>query len=534
MKIFSALKTYMEPKSKPSSTVPNKIASGDTLTGRVLKVKADGLALFDFNGTKAWSEVSFPIKEGAQIEVTVIENQPRLRLKWAGPTPMAPPQTGKATHFSDFPAENVVRKLQWELGKILGTEGWTFKKTTLPRKIATGIEQLSSHFQQLNLGKNISELSSRVRSYMEDSGIFFEKKIEREIQTLYRSHGEIPTRHLHQATEIRDIIKHDLKPCLLILKHFIDENERKPSKDDTDHLRHLKPLINQMLKNIGFEQRKSASLQQERNVNPRMVYTDPRKEISVTFSRTEKLLPTITELTPKLHHFLKTEGPDMDVKIQHSFIKVIDLFEIISSRESSGDPPIHETTLSHILKEDLPQHLKRLADFFRLQAASNSLDATTLEDIKKSLSHVRTEIDNWQAAGDGTKKAQGPETGQVISFTLPLPEETGKGRLKVFYSKKTKRGADEGFKMSLLLEMQNTGSVRTDFFLLNRQLKITFYLCDHKIEEVILAHADSIKDALAEHFSNVLLNVVVSEEKLKDFDIEHLSSESTSLIDLRV
>ena len=231
MKIFSTLKSYMEPKSKPSSTVPNKIASGDTLTGRVLKVKANGLALFDFNGTKAWSEVSFPIKEGAQIEVTVIENQPRLKLKWVNPTPMVPPQTGKAKHFSDFPAENTVRKLQLEVGKILGIEGWTLKKTTLPRKISTAIEQLSSHFQQLNFGKNISELSSRLRSYMENSGIFFEKKIENEIQNLYRSHGEIPTRHLHQNPEIRNIIKSDLKPCLLILKHFIHENEQKPQKN---------------------------------------------------------------------------------------------------------------------------------------------------------------------------------------------------------------------------------------------------------------------------------------------------------------
>ena len=525
----------MEPKSKPSPTVPSKIASGDTLTGRVLKVKADGLALFDFDGTRAWSKVPFPIKEGSQIKVTVIEHQPRLKLKWVDPTPLVPPQTGKATHFSDFPTENTVRKLQLELGRVLGNEEWTLKKTTLPLKIATGLEQLASHFQQLNLGKSISELSYRLRSYMENSGIFFEKKIENEIQNLYRSHGEIPTRHLHQNPEIRDIIKSDLKPCLLILKHFIHENELKPPKGGTDHLRHLKPLINQMLKDIGFEQNKTAAPPQERDFNPKMVYTDPRKESNGAFIKADKLLPTITRLAPKLHHFLKTEGPNMDAKIEHSFSKVIELFEIISSKESLTDPLIHETRIPQILKEEMPQHLKRLAEFFRLQAADSSfLEAKALEDIKKSLSHVRTEIDNWQAAGDGTKKALAPDAGQVISFTLPFAEETGKGRLKVFYSKKRKRGTDEGFRMSLLLEMQNTGPVRTDFFLLNRQLKITFYLRDHNIEEVVLAHADSVKDALAGHFKNVMLNVVVSEEKVESFDIEHLSTESTSLIDLRI
>ena len=649
----------MEPKSKPSSTVPNRIASGDTLTGRVLKVKANGLALFDFNGIKAWSQVSFPIKEGAQITVTVIENQPRLKLKWVDPTPMAPPQTGKTTHFSDFPAENTVRKLQLELGKILGPEGLAFKKTAPPQKIAARIDQLSSHFQQLNLAKSISELSSRLRSYMENSGIFFEKKIENEIQNLYRSHGEVSTRHLHQHPEIRDIIRSDLKPGLLILKHFIHENEQKPQNDRLDHLRNLKPLINGMLKNIGFEQTKSALLPQARDVNnPKMVYTDPRKGHDGAPVKTGELFPTISRLTPKLHHFFKTEGVNMDEKIHHSFLKMINLFEFISSKERSPHPLASETTPSPVFAEEMPQHLKRVAEFFKHQATAGDLwdakeleevkkslshvraetvltgprkendstlseagkllptikrltprlhqvvrtegvnmdekihhsflkvinlfefisskessshplgnettpspvfaeempqhlkrvaeffrhqptagdlwDAKELADIKKSLPHVRAEIDNWQAAGDGKKRGQRPETGQVISFTLPLPEETGKGKLKVFYSKKRKGGTDEGFKMSLLLEMKNTGPVRTDFFLLNRQLKITFYLGDHRIEKAILAHEDSMRDALAEHFSSVMLNVVVSEKKVENFDVEHLSTEGTNLIDLRV
>jgi hypothetical protein len=659
MKILSTLKSYMEPKSKPSSTVPNKIALGDTLTGRVLKVKTDGLALFDFNGTKAWSKVSFPVKEGAQIAVTVIENHPRIKLKLLDATPTASPRTGKNTPFLDFPAENTVRKLQLALGKILGPEEWTFKRTTLPQKIATGIEQLSAHFQQFNFGKGITELSSRLRSYMENSGIFFEKKIENEIQNLYRSHGEIPTRQLHQHPEIRNIIKSDLKPCLLILKHFIQENEQKSQKNGLDQVRDLKPLINRMLENIGFEQTKSARLPQARDVNnPKMVYADPRKgnealpvkteELALTISRltpklhqflkangvnmdekvhhsflkvinlfefifskessldpranektpspvlaedmpqhlkrvaeffrhqatasglldakdledikkslppargetavpdprkedvgapaeTGKLLPTITRLTPKLHHLLKTDGVSMDEKVHHSFLKVINLFEFISSKESSSDPRANEKTPSPVLAEDMPQHLKRVAEFFRHQAITNGLlDAKDLEDIKKSLSHVRAEIESWEGAGAGTKRAQRPETGQVISFTLPLPEETGKGKLKVFYSKKSKRETDEGFRLSLLLEMKNTGPIRTDFFLLNRQLKITFYLSDHRIEKVILAHADSVRDALAEHFSSVMVDVAVSERKVENFDIEHLSAERTSLIDLRV
>ncbi len=528
MNIFSSLKLNFEPKYEPSSTVLNKIRMGDTLTGRVLKVKDNGLALFDFNRTKAWAQVTFPVKKGEVIEVSVIENRPRLKLKRVGQTRTAFSHAGKLIPLSTFPAESAIHKLQSEIGKAIGPEGWILKSKILPRKISAGIEQLLSHFQQLDMGKKSSDLSIRLRSYIENSGIFFEKKVEKEIQNLHRSNTEISTRHLLQHPKITNIIKSDLKPCLLILKHFINENEFRPQKGRTENLQHLKPLINRMLENIGFQQTKSLEIQKGQKVNPEFVYPDPRKGTRMDISE-------IGKIAPKLHHFLKTAGLNVDKKIHHSILKVIETFEPASSRENAASPFIDEATLRNILKEEIPKHLKRLDEFFKHQATSaNLLDPKELENIKKLLSRVRTEIDDLQGTGDVTQKAQKPETGQVITFALPLPEENGKGKLKIFYSKKRKSGTDEGFKMSLLLQMQNIGAIRTDFFLLNKQLQIAFYLNDHKIEKIIHAHADSIKTSLAEHFDRVLLNVVISERKVEEFDIEHLLTDNNSLVDLRV
>jgi hypothetical protein len=153
MKIFSTLKSYMGPGREQPSPVRTEIRSGLTLTGRVMKVKANGLALFDFNGTKAWSQVAFPVKEGTLIDVLVLEDQPRLKLKRIDPTEIAPSRFTKIAPFSSFPSEKAFQKLQLGLGKILDTEGWTLKKNPLPRKIAAGMEQLASHFRHLNLGR---------------------------------------------------------------------------------------------------------------------------------------------------------------------------------------------------------------------------------------------------------------------------------------------------------------------------------------------------------------------------------------------
>jgi len=527
MNIFSSLKLNFEPKYEPSSTILNKIRMGDTLTGRVLKVKNNGLALFDFNRTKAWAQVTFPVKKGEVIEVSVMENRPRLKLKRVGQTRTAFSHASKLIPLSTFPTENAIHKLQSEIGRAIGPDGWIFKSKTLPPKISAGIEQLFSHFQQLDMGKRSSDLSFRLRSYIENSGIFFEKKVENEIQSLYRSNTEISTRHLLQHPKISNIIKSDLKPCLLILKHFINENEFRPQKGSTENLQYLKPLINRMLENIGFQQTKSLEIQKGQKVNPEFVYPDPRKGTHMDISE-------IGKIASKLHHFVKTEGLNVDEKIHYSILKVIDTFEPASSRENAANPIIDEATLRNILKEGIPKHLKRLEEFFKHQASTHLLDPKELEDIKKSLSRVRAEVNDLQGTGDVTQKAQKPETGQAITFALPLPEENGKGKLKIFYSRKRKSGTDEGFKMSLLLQMQNIGAIRTDFFLLKKQLKIVFYLNDHKIEKIIHAHADSIKTSLAEHFNRVLLNVVISEKKVEEFDIEHLLTDKNSLVDLRV
>jgi len=143
-----------------------------------------------------------------------------------------------------------------------------------------------------------------------------------------------------------------LKPCLLILKHFIHENELKSQKGSTNNLLHLKPLI--------------------------------------------------------------TEGHNLDKNVHSSILKVADTFESTFLRKNAANPIIDETTIRNIFKEDMPQHLKKLEEFFNHRAASvNPLESKELEDIKKLLSRVRAEIENQQVTGDVPKKAQKSETGQV-------------------------------------------------------------------------------------------------------------------------
>ncbi len=392
MNIFSNLRLHLDTKFEALKTGQDKLRLGDQLTGRVLEVKGQGLALFDFTRMKAWAQVAFPVKKGEVIEVSVVEKGPQLKLKLLDPSRKAASYASRVFAISEFPAEKTLKSLQSEIKKIMATQGRMLELPTMPRHVQTSIVRIASHFQQLNMGEKVSELSSQLRSYIENSGAFFEKKIENAIGKLQPADREISSKDLHQSSEIKDIIKNDLKPNLFILKYFFDKNEMKSAGENENHLKNLKPLINRILEDLGLQQGKAIDAQQK-------------------------------------------------------------------------------------------------------------------------------------------QKAEGS---QIITFALPLREENHSGKLRIYYAGKSKNGPKEGFKMSLLLQMEKIGDIRTDFFLLNKDLRITFYINDHKIKKIITAHADLIKKPLTEHFSHLMLDVVVSERKIEEFKIEHLMSENTSLLDLRV
>ena len=87
MNIFSNLRLHLNTKFETLKTGQDKLHLGDRLTGRVLEVKGQGLALFDFTRMKAWAQVAFPVKKGEVIEVSVVEKGPQLKLKLLDPKP---------------------------------------------------------------------------------------------------------------------------------------------------------------------------------------------------------------------------------------------------------------------------------------------------------------------------------------------------------------------------------------------------------------------------------------------------------------
>ena len=548
MTVFSNIKMLLGPKFKPPSTIPGVIRPSEILKGRVLKVNDQGMVLFDCKRKKVWANVTFPVKENQVITVSVMETEPQLKLRVVDETQTVSKGSSKLNSHLSFPTEKTIRSLSHEIDKAIGAKGWMLKSKALPPRIRMVLEQFFSHFNKLDVEKNRSDLGLRLRSYIENSGIFFEKKLHDKIQELYRTRSEISTRpiqqksevslrQIHQHPEIQNIIKSDLKPCLLILRDFVSENGLTHQKGKEVLPPQFKLLIQRVLESIAFQQTKTTEVQHGKKISQKAVYTDPRKtgRLNGAQMKEKEIVRIGQRLTSKLSHFLKTADRNLDPTTRDTLRNLVDKLEMSTPKIDGSKQAMDMTPLRSLILEEIPQHLQKLGQLHLRQAPNAELfDLKDLENIRRDLVRFNAEIKDRPLVEDSVQKSQKPDIGQAISFVLPLAEKDGRGNLKIFYPKKRKDRDSEAFKMSLLLQMQNIGEVRTDFFLRNKQLKITFFLKDHKIEDIIQENADSIKDSLGSYFSQIQVAVVVSEREIQAFENNHLLTDDMRLIDLRV
>ena len=511
---------------------------GDNLTGRVLEVKGNGLALFDFNRMKAWAEVKFPVKEGDVLHVTVVEKGTQLKLKLLSSEQKIPSKASRMLSIAEFPTEKVMTKLKSAIKGIISSEGRMLQKKSIPRHIEVSVARIASHFESLNTGKNVSVLSSQLKSYVENSGVFFEKRIENAIGKLFQFDKEILSKNLHQFPEIKKIINTDLKPNLLILKAFFDGKEMKSLKKATTSLGEIRPLITRLIKDIGAQQNKAIVAKRKHGGLREIVYPNPSKRYHAEQISPKETLGVISKLVPRLHSFFRHSGTNVDERIQHALAKLSDTAEMVSTKRAvaisdTKETTAKETTAKDTLQNDIRPHLKLLKEFFdNKEQTFKAFGTKELESIKLPIDRLLMEMDTQQHKGDTTQQGQKSEPWQTITYSLPLGKEDQIGKLKIYYSKKTKGESKEGFRVSLLLQMERIGDIRTDLSLMDKDLKITFFVNDHKIKTYINDHSDEIKKRLAGHFKSLMLEIVISEKKIKEFETEHMVSESTGALDV--
>mgnify|MGYP007094901842 FL=1 len=388
--ISNLIKVMCGSELQRSSLGKDTLSVGDRLLGRVLEIKNGGNALIDFGRFRALARTQFPIREGDVINVKVLEKGIPIKLGLNNPAQEISQPAKKMLSLIQFPSENILEKLQSETKKVLDQTNGIFKGRAIPVYVRDILTRISTHFGQMNIGKNSPILGSQLKSYIENSGIFFEKKIENVIIKSFESNEKTSPKELRESPEIRNIIKNDLKPNILILKDFLDRNGL-------------------MLKILGTK---------------------------------------------------------------------------------------------------------------------------NLESIRSTVERLLAEMGTQQ--GDTTVRHDSRESAHTLTYALPLEKSNQRAKLKVFYSKKNKGKSEEEFKVSLLLAMDKIGQIRTDFFLMDKDLNITFFVNDRKIKEYLDDHSEKIVGSLRNHFKRLTLNVNISENEIEAFEMKDPGVMSAGIVDLRV
>lgn len=260
---------------------------------------------------------------------------------------------------------------------------------------------------------------------------------------------------------------------------------------------------------------------------------------AVQADRTQALLKLVTQL----QNHIRKSGIFFEKDLETAINKLMGKSgQNLKAKELVRLPEIRD-----ILANDLKPNLLVLRAYLdravplRLAEGADPLQMQ-MQNLKQLVDDILNNINNQQNSAVEKQTAQQPlpdrEAVQVFHFTLPLKESEKNAKLKVYYSKKQKgkEKGKKGTRLSLLLEMERLGDIRTDFYLVQKNLNITFFVKNHQVREKIQSHVPEVKENLEDWFDYLVLKVIVSERKITEFDTEDLDIQVVTrrMVDVKV
>lgn len=223
----------------------------------------------------------------------------------------------------------------------------------------------------------------------------------------------------------------------------------------------------------------------------------------------------------KLAGRLKSMVDDSGVFFEKKLSDVIDRLGDASQRIRDVQSLDQLPEIRNIIDRDMKPNLLQLREFLRgQQAEARFPDKAALETLRNAVDDLLTNIAGQQdRAVESQAQQQAPY--QAFSFHLPIKGEDP-AELKIFYNKGREKDSPDEIKMSIFLEMSNLGEVRSDFFSVKKDLSISFYVRDEQVRDHFSQHIHEVEEALEPLFGDVNTAIVVSREKLEEFESEEL------------
>jgi hypothetical protein len=294
MEINSQITISIKPDSPKSHLKMGALEPGSTLKLKIIGLQGDR-ALIDFGSFRTTADIKIPVSLGQELMVRVLEAGKLLKLGVINAdqkNPLSAELSGQGPEAP--PAENL-NKVGHDLSRILNQAADSSGGKTIPSSIFNVLASLNAYFEPFELKEIIAELLPRLKSHFENSGIFFEKSLERIISQVLEAKDGGSTKSLADLAEIKAVFNRDLKPNLLLLQNFIAEKETLQTIFGPRTLAILEGAIATLLSDIARQQGRAVS--QLESADPLQVFTytlplkegDPPVKLKVFYEKKQKL-----------------------------------------------------------------------------------------------------------------------------------------------------------------------------------------------------------------------------------------------------
>ena len=158
--------------------------------------------------------------------------------------------------------------------------------------------------------------------------------------------------------------------------------------------------------------------------------------------------------------------------------------------------------------------------------------AALIQRLKKALGAFLTDLTDQKKMA--IKRSSTEDPLQIFHVMLPVLNQKMPGRLKLYYTKSPKAAREATPRVSLLLELEYLGRVRSDFLLLGKDLSVSFYVDEDHVKSFFERRMGEVKPILEAWFDTVTLSVTVSHQKINAFDVPLSTHGSDHKVDLRI
>ena len=292
MDITGIFKAILSPDQEQISGPFEGLRPGESLTGKVLRVEADGRLLIDLGRFRALAQANIPAQPGQRLNLIVetVGDPIHLRLQQQADASAARPVPEMAPTFMFKPAELqlIAKTIARLVGRVpmpaqtqtladsgkpvaveplpegfnsrgnlpaLGVVKGAVQANSAVRPIEQSLLQLGVFLAKPSIDAPVQQWVEVLRSHVEDNGHLFETRLAHVLESAHQGaeKGAEPA--------LQGVLRHDLKPQLLTLKSFLSASDDQvvaalAQRADAQEVAMLRQAVDRLLGHVEQQQQR--------------------------------------------------------------------------------------------------------------------------------------------------------------------------------------------------------------------------------------------------------------------------------------